>query len=513
MGLWGVLFGFFLSGASLCTALNSFNTTSTPNARVWTWTPLPTQPKSTDHQSNRTEPSKREPFPASRRLWIHQLKRPAVEERAKILQTQQASEPQPSFQDHVVKTLIQGPDLEPPTEVDPKMVVDLREWFPVPADSLAVQCGEGEVIIEVKRNFLGNGQLIHPSDLTLGGCSLLDIADDMLRFQTELHGCGSTKKMTEEALVYTFLLTYVPTPVGSTSIFKTNPSEVLIECHYPRRHQVSSDSIASHWQEFASSLLTEQQLHFSLRLMTEEWQLQRSTGVYFVGEMMQIEASAPQGHHVPLRVYVDSCVATMSASPNSQPAYVFVDNHGCLIDAKLTGAKSYFMQRSSENKLAFQLKAFTFHQDDKNWLYITCLLKATTVSAPVNSQHKACSFLAEAKRWVASGGDNKVCSCCESSCSEKRRKRDLGEDAAAGLLHHVQWEGTAHLGRIQVEADNVTQPETCSSLQMPEVARAASSRSLATLCTVGTVLAGLLLAVIGAAICSRAHKPTVKVCI
>lgn len=39
-------------------------------------------------------------------------------------------------------------------------------------------------------------------------------------------------------------------------------------------------------------------------------------------------------------------------------------------------------------------------------------------------------------RWVASGGDNKVCSCCESSCSEQRRKRDLGEDA--GMLTETQ---------------------------------------------------------------------------
>lgn len=38
----------------------------------------------------------------------------------------------------------------------------------------------------------------------------------------------------------------------------------------------------------------------------------------------------------------------------------------CLSDAKLTGAKSYFMQRSQEDKLNFQLKAFRFHQDHRN---------------------------------------------------------------------------------------------------------------------------------------------------
>ena len=40
--------------------------------------------------------------------------------------------------------------------------------------------------------FLGNGQLIRPSDLTLGGCAARDAADHILHFQTELQGCGST---------------------------------------------------------------------------------------------------------------------------------------------------------------------------------------------------------------------------------------------------------------------------------------------------------------------------------
>lgn len=43
--------------------------------------------------------------------------------------------------------------------------------------------------------FLGNRQLIHPSDLTLGGCATLDTADHILQFQTELQGCGSTMRV------------------------------------------------------------------------------------------------------------------------------------------------------------------------------------------------------------------------------------------------------------------------------------------------------------------------------
>lgn len=39
--------------------------------------------------------------------------------------------------------------------------------------------------------FLGNDQLIYPSDLTLGGCVAQQTNDRILRFQTELHGCNS----------------------------------------------------------------------------------------------------------------------------------------------------------------------------------------------------------------------------------------------------------------------------------------------------------------------------------
>lgn len=38
----------------------------------------------------------------------------------------------------------------------------------------------------------GNGQLIRPSDLTLGGCAALDTAGHVLQFRAELQGCGST---------------------------------------------------------------------------------------------------------------------------------------------------------------------------------------------------------------------------------------------------------------------------------------------------------------------------------
>ncbi|XP_030265200.1 zona pellucida sperm-binding protein 3-like isoform X2 [Sparus aurata] len=494
-------FVFLLSGGNLrAAAFNSSTNESLnqiPQERATTSLQLPRSPQTTDHQSNRTRQGDPAPSPVSYRLRSFQLRNPAVGKQKQLrplvemrltIQNQQRAEareltseqlePREAVQaQELLKFLVKGPVLNPPVKQESKVLVKFEQRQPVPAVSVAARCGEGEVTVEVRQNFLGNGQLIRPSDLTLGGCAARDAADHILQFQTELQGCGSTLTMTEESLIYSFSLKYSPTPIGNTVILKTNPAEVVIECHYRRRHYVSSNAVRPTWKPFASNMLAEQQLHFSLRLMTDDWQEQRQSSVYFLSDVMHIEAAVAQGHHVPLRVYVDSCVATVTPDPDSRPRYPFIRNHGCLSDAKLTGAKSYFMQRSQEDKLNFQLKAFRFHQDHRNSLYITCRLTATRVSVPVNSQHKVCSFLTEANRWVASGGDNKVCNCCETSCSERRQKRGLAADA------DLQWEGTAALGPILLEGDvgeeELTEPpellpEPASLLQTHEVTWAAS---------------------------------------
>ncbi|XP_071320683.1 zona pellucida sperm-binding protein 3-like [Trachinotus anak] len=534
MGLGeAVLLGSVLlfSCGNLCVASRNwlnFSTNETlnqiPQEEVTASLQLPRSPQTADHQSNRTEQGDPVRSPVSYRLRSYQLRNPAV---SKQSPAQPLAEQTQTFQNHersearkltseqlepretaLAQELLKGPNLHPPVKQESKVRVKIEQRVPVPADSVAVRCGEGGVTVEVKQNFLGNGQLIRPSDLTLGGCAALDAADHILHFQTELQGCGSTMTMTQDALIYSFSLMYSPTPIGNTFILRTGQAEVVIECHYQRRHYVSSNAMRPTWKLFASNMLAEQQLHFSLRLMTEDWQSQRPSSVYFLSDVMHIEAAVLQGHHAPLRVYVDSCVATVNPDPRSQPRYPFISNHGCLTDAKLTGAKSYFMQRSQEDKLHFLLKAFRFHQDHRNALYITCHLKATTLSVPIDSQHKACSFLTEANRWVASGGDNKVCGCCESSCSEQRWKRSLAADD--GLPSDLQWEGTAALGPILLEElTEVSElpPEPILLLQT-RVIQTASHPSIALLCGVGAALAVVLLGFMGAVTCSRLHKPT-----
>ncbi|XP_010738843.3 zona pellucida sperm-binding protein 3 [Larimichthys crocea] len=517
-----LLLGFVLLLSSGNLRADTQNLGNFSENETWKQIPITTRlPQTRDHHPNSTEYSNHPRSPVTYRLKIYQLRDPAVSEQNPLralmeqLQTPQnlhGSEQLEPMETSAVppqQLLVPGPDLNPPIKRESKVQVKFEQWVPVTAGSVAAHCGEGKVTVEVQQNFLGNGQLIRPSDLTLGGCAALHTADHILHFQTELQGCGSTMTMTEEALIYSFSLMYSPTPIGNTVILKTNPAEVVIECHYRRRHYVSSDAMSPSWKPSASIVFAAQQLNFSLRLMTEDWQSQRPSSVYFLSDVMHIEAAVLQGHHVPLRVYVDSCVATVNPDPSSEPRYLFISNHGCFSDSKLTGAKSYFMQRSQEDKLHIQLKAFRFHQDHRNSLYITCHLKATARSVPIDSQHKVCSFLTETNRWVASGGDNKVCSCCETSCGEQRRKRRLAADA--GLLPNLQWEGMAALGPILLEENILEQellPEPAALHQTHEVTRAASYSSIALLCGAGAALAGVLLVFMSATVLSRLRKPT-----
>ncbi|KAL0968365.1 hypothetical protein UPYG_G00265900 [Umbra pygmaea] len=258
--------------------------------------------------------------------------------------------------------------------------------------------------------------------------------------------------------------------------------------------------------------------------MTADWQFERDSNQYALGDLINVEASVKQYFHVPLRVFVDSCVATMEPNANANPNHIFIENHGCMIDAKVTGSHSQFMARSEDNKLHFQLEAFRFqgqtigrpasnpnpnhsqkvpqinprgnvlskpksilrprpniygnepghpdghtgkphshggnlenptHPDNIahtsptffDTIYLSCHLKATTVSANVDVEYKACSFV---NTWREAGGNDGVCQCCDSSCATRRARETNKQQISANI-----WEGDVQLGPIFISEKHV----------------------------------------------------------
>ncbi|XP_026167224.1 zona pellucida sperm-binding protein 3-like isoform X2 [Mastacembelus armatus] len=334
---------------------------------------------------------------------------------------------------------------DPKPDLDPVVPFELR--YPVAAATVAVECREKDAHVEVKKDFFGIGQLISPADLTLGTCAPIaeDTAAQVLIFEAELQDCGSSLTMLEDTLMYSFTLNYDPQPLGGSPVVRTSKAAVIVECYYQRKHNVSSLPLDPLWIPFSAVKVAEEFLYFTLRLMTDDWQYLRPSYQYFLGDIINIEASVKQYFHVPLRVYVDTCVATATSDPSSSPRYLFLDS-GCLLDARITGSTSKFMLRTMENKLEFQLEAFRFQgtdtglvsmshtvllqskdieitrtglQDNKNTkisfyqqLYITCHLRATSTAQVIDSDHRACSYISGG--WREAGGSNTACSSCES---------------------------------------------------------------------------------------------------
>ncbi|XP_060758438.1 zona pellucida sperm-binding protein 3-like [Neoarius graeffei] len=336
-----------------------------------------------------------------------------------------------------VKKLTWRFSVAPQIPTPPTPVHFVRQPRPALSEGVTARCSETAVHVEVLKELLGTDVILNVAALTLGGCAAkgVDAASRFLVYESALHNCNSKLIVTANELVYIFTLGFAPVPLSGSPLLRSAGAKVLIECHYPRLHNVSSSGLMPAWIPHSSAHAAEEHLVFSLRLMMDDWIFQRPSNQYYLGEIINIEASVLQFHHVPLRVLVDSCVATPVPDINAVPRYYFIDNHGCLIDAKLTHSSSRFMPYSQAAKLRFQLDAFRFQQGNSSLVYIACTLKATAASAPADAEYKACSF--SDNRWTAAYGADQVCSCCNSGCGSMRKGRDLSSEQGLQLEKEV----------------------------------------------------------------------------
>eukprot|EP00076_Gallus_gallus_P044017 XP_025009555.1 zona pellucida sperm-binding protein 3 isoform X1 [Gallus gallus] len=288
---------------------------------------------------------------------------------------------------------------------------------------VAVQCQEAQLVVTVHRDLFGTGRLINAADLTLGpaACkhSSLNAAHNTVTFAAGLHECGSVVQVTPDTLIYRTLINYDPSPASNPVIIRTNPAVIPIECHYPRRENVSSNAIRPTWSPFNSALSAEERLVFSLRLMSDDWSTERPFTGFQLGDILNIQAEVSTENHVPLRLFVDSCVAALSPDGDSSPHYAIIDFNGCLVDGRVDDTSSAFITpRPREDVLRFRIDVFRFAGDNRNLIYITCHLKVTPADQGPDPQNKACSFNKARNTWVPVEGSRDVCNCCETGNCE-----------------------------------------------------------------------------------------------
>ncbi|XP_041100270.1 zona pellucida sperm-binding protein 3-like [Polyodon spathula] len=198
------------------------------------------------------------------------------------------------------------------------------------SSSVTLDCRKDAMVVTVNRDLFGIGYLVNSADLSVGsaGCSATstDSVAGTVLFSIQLQDCGSTFQVFPDFLSYTNHLYYKPASIGI--ITRVNMADILLECRYPRRWNVSSSPIKPTWVPFTSTASTEQILDFSLLLMSDNWSGPRVSNVIYLGDVLHIEASVAIDNHVPLRLYVDSCIATLSGNKDSEPRYAVVDKLG-----------------------------------------------------------------------------------------------------------------------------------------------------------------------------------------
>ncbi|KAJ4932418.1 hypothetical protein JOQ06_010841 [Pogonophryne albipinna] len=285
---------------------------------------------------------------------------------------------------------------------------------PQQVNTIRVTCHPDSLEIVIKADMFAVGALVDGDEIRLGVetnnqyCRATASSADEYSISVGLVECGTRHWVTEDSLIYTNLLIYSPeaSPYG---VVRMEEAVIPIECHYERKYSLSSSSLMPTWIPFMSTQAAVEMLQFNLRIMTSDWQYERGSNVFHLGEPISIEASVRIGHHIGLRVFVSSCVATLSPDMHSSPRHAFIEN-GCFVDSQLPGSRSQFLARTQDDKLHMSIDAFRFYNEDRGELYITCHLNAVPINN-TDAPNKACTFVNG--RWRSADGNDYLCGQCK----------------------------------------------------------------------------------------------------
>nr|XP_033934558.1 zona pellucida sperm-binding protein 3-like [Pseudochaenichthys georgianus] len=202
---------------------------------------------------------------------------------------------------------------------------------PQQVNTIRVTCHSDSLEIVIKADMFAVGAPVNGDEIRLGVetnnqyCRATASSADEYSISVGLVECGTRHWVTEDSLIYTNLLIYSPeaSPYG---VVRMEEAVIPIECHYERKYSLSSSSLMPTWIPFMSTQAAVEMLQFNMRIMTSDWQYKRGSNVFHLGEPISIEASVRIGHHVELRVFVSSCVATLSPDMHSSPRHAFIEN-------------------------------------------------------------------------------------------------------------------------------------------------------------------------------------------
>ncbi|XP_074553400.1 zona pellucida sperm-binding protein 3-like isoform X2 [Halichoeres trimaculatus] len=316
-----------------------------------------------------------------------------------------------------IRLLKEGPMIDAEGREYKTLKID-EEQFREPEEesTVKVECTDSSMIIVVKADLFQTGHPMSAEELFLGQvdqpqawCSHAAAAGSEYVIQTGLQDCGSILTISEDSVIYSNNLIVIPA-ARHYGITRTAPAVIPVSCHYKRTHFVSSTS------QLPPQTLSPptQDSAFSLKLMNDDWTHETHSTSFYLGDLLQLQASYAGPDSTHRQLFIDSCVATLSPDVTSEPKYYFIENHGCLSEAKDGGTRSHFRPRTRADLVQLQMDVFLFQQDSRNLMFLTCQLRATPDMWRSSSVNKACNYVHS--RWENVDGGDHMCRCCDSTC-------------------------------------------------------------------------------------------------
>ncbi|XP_059832323.1 zona pellucida sperm-binding protein 3-like [Hypanus sabinus] len=332
---------------------------------------------------------------------------------------------------------------------------------PSPSQLITAWCGEQTLLVMV---MLGTESLVQAVELRLGatGCSSVwaDPQTDTVLFYTNLSECGILRKVSEHQLVYSTHLYYRPRAAASAAV-RSSLAIAGIECYYPRK-VIGDKQTGLSWTPLSSPRSKWASPRYSLHLMSDNWREERSSSRYQLGDLIHIEASV-SAKCLPVRLYIDSCVATPTPDQDSTLRRRLLGFNGCLLDSRSAGSLSIFVSpRAHPNKLQMRLDTFRLLEAGSS-IFITCRLKVSAIDARADSANKACTFQKAANRWFPVEGPAGICACCDwGNCGEGRRRWSTGSGwntlASQFEDEQLQMEGEVQIGPLEILSASLQDP-------------------------------------------------------
>ncbi|XP_051888331.1 zona pellucida sperm-binding protein 3-like [Pristis pectinata] len=294
---------------------------------------------------------------------------------------------------------------------------------------ITYSCGNSTLTVFVEIDVLAGAPA--PA-LRLGTCPPSGFSSPrVVVFQYGLQECRAGRLMTGKELIFWNYLRFEGSPAPG---MKRPQLNIRLECRYPVTEVPTTLTTVS----VTGVLSGDGHLIFSMKIMTDDWTVERPDSLFFLGASINLEASVLATYHQALRLYIEECIATPTSSLAKSPEnYTIINNYGCLIDGKTGNSK--YLPRSDGSLLRFVVQAFKFLDLEDADIFIHCKVLVWDPSWD-DLLHKACSFDQQTKNWQLLDAplQSSLCDCCNAICQPIQSRHKRAKEAETSVGHVIK---------------------------------------------------------------------------